>query len=192
MRKTSGISLMILIFLSLCLITFSLLSLSSATADKTLSQKAADRTTEYYSAVNSANDILSKIDAALAQYLLAAEAGTESGETFADTENRTVAGQKSGGVQETAGNQETDDHEAEYLESCASISDIVPEASWTEGKITFSVPVNEDQMLQAELTVTYPQNEDDTLYRITAWETVNTREWTADKSMNVYRLDDIE
>ncbi len=163
MRKTSGISLMILIFLSLCLITFSLLSLSGATADETLSQKAADRTTEYYAAVTSANDILAEIDAALARYLKAAESGEEAAE-----------------------------RENTYLEACASISDTVPEASWKDGKITFSVPVNEDQVLQAGLTVTYPQNEDDTLYRITAWETVNTREWTADKSMDVYRLGDID
>ena len=175
MRKTSGISLMILIFLSLCLITFSLLSLSGATADETLSQKAADRTTEYYAAVTSANDILAEIDAALARYLKAAESGEEA------------AVQEDGSKQEAAGNQET-----AYLEACASISNAISEASWKDGKITFSVPVNEDQVLQAELTVTYPQNEDDTLYRITAWETVNTREWTADKSMDVYRLGDID
>lgn len=73
MRKTSGVSLMLLIFLSLCLITFSLLSLSGATADETLSQKSADRTTQYYAAVTSANEIISRIDAALAGYLKKAE-----------------------------------------------------------------------------------------------------------------------
>ncbi|MCC8065672.1 MAG: hypothetical protein LIO94_01020 [Clostridiales bacterium] len=69
MKKTTGISLMLLIFLSLCLITFSLLSLSGASADQNLSQKAADRTTEYYAAVTTANEILDKIDSQLAAAL---------------------------------------------------------------------------------------------------------------------------
>ena len=150
MRKTSGISLMVLIFLSLCLITFSLLSLSGATADETLSQKAADRTTEYYEAVTAANQLLAKIDMELAGYL-----------------------------------KET---ESAYLEACADISNALPDVSWEDGKILFSVPVNDKQILQVELTVAYPRNESDTLYQITAWETVNTGEWTADRSQNVFRL----
>lgn len=77
MKKTSGISLMVLIFLSLCLITFSLLSLSGATADETLSTQAAERTTAYYAAVSSANETLSLIDRQLAACLKKASAGSE-------------------------------------------------------------------------------------------------------------------
>ena len=69
MRKTSGVSLILLIFLSLCLIVFSLLSLSGAVADETLSSQAADRTTEYYAAVSSSNALLAQIDEQLAEYL---------------------------------------------------------------------------------------------------------------------------
>ena len=64
-----GLSLLVLILLSLCLMTFSLLSLSSSSADEKLSQKTADRTTVYYAASDSANDLLEKIDTALAEYL---------------------------------------------------------------------------------------------------------------------------
>lgn len=66
MRKTAGISLLLLIFLSLCLITFSLLSLSGATADQKLSQKGAERTARYYETVSKANKILAFVD----QYFL--------------------------------------------------------------------------------------------------------------------------
>lgn len=72
-----GISLILLIFLSLCLITFSLLSLSGAAADENLSQRAADRTSVYYQASNRANDILSAIDGHLAEYLLQAETSSD-------------------------------------------------------------------------------------------------------------------
>jgi hypothetical protein len=68
-----GISLLVLIFLSLSLITFSLLSLSGASADESLSQKAADRTTVYYQASNTANELLASIDTCLADYALQAE-----------------------------------------------------------------------------------------------------------------------
>ena len=48
MRRTSGLPLLILIFVSLCLITFSLLSVSESRADQTLGEKMAARTTTYY------------------------------------------------------------------------------------------------------------------------------------------------
>lgn len=64
-----GISLLILILFSLCLVTFSLLSLSGSSADQKLSQKTADRTSVYYQASNDANDLLEKIDRCLAEYL---------------------------------------------------------------------------------------------------------------------------
>lgn len=63
MRKTTGISLLLLIFLSLSLIIFSLLSYSGAQADARLSQKAADHTTEYYQLTDQANQVLAFIDA---------------------------------------------------------------------------------------------------------------------------------
>lgn len=64
-----GLSLLILILLSLCLVTFSLLSLSGSLADEKLSKKTADRTTAYYQASDTANDLLATLDTALAGYL---------------------------------------------------------------------------------------------------------------------------
>ena len=157
MRKTSGVSLMLLIFLSLCLITFSLLSLSGATADETLSQKSADRTTQYYAAVTSANEIISRIDAALAGYLKKAETA--------------------------------DDPKSSYINRCASISALVSEVEWNSDalSITFSVPITENQVIRVSLHPEYPDRTEDTLFHITAFETVNTGEWTPDKSENLYQ-----
>lgn len=58
---STGISTLVLIFVLLCLLTFSVLSLVSANTNKKLSQKSADRTTAYYQAENLANDILIRI-----------------------------------------------------------------------------------------------------------------------------------
>lgn len=72
-----GISLLLLIFLTLCLITFSLLSLSGASADENLSQRAADRTLSYYEASSSANGILAQTGEYLAEYLRKAEESSD-------------------------------------------------------------------------------------------------------------------
>jgi len=54
-----------LIFVLLCLTTFAVLSLVSALADKSLTDRSAQAMTEYYAADGEAEEILGKIDAAL-------------------------------------------------------------------------------------------------------------------------------
>ena len=63
-----GITSFVLIFVMLCLLTFSVLSLATARADLRLSQRSADRTSAYYDAENRANDILLDIISCLEQY----------------------------------------------------------------------------------------------------------------------------
>lgn len=58
---STGTSTLVLIFVLLCLLTFSVLSLASARANMRLSQKSADRTTAYYQAENRANDVLIRV-----------------------------------------------------------------------------------------------------------------------------------
>ena len=55
---STGTTSIVLIFVMLSLLTFSVLSLVSAQADLRLSRKSADRTTDYYEAENRANAIL--------------------------------------------------------------------------------------------------------------------------------------
>ncbi|MDO5145569.1 MAG: hypothetical protein Q4D60_01055 [Eubacteriales bacterium] len=60
-----GVSLIILIFITLCLVTFSVLSLENAVADRRLSEKAAEHTTAYYKASNRVYDRLKVMQEAL-------------------------------------------------------------------------------------------------------------------------------
>lgn len=60
-----GITSVVLIFVMLCLLTFSVLSVVSARADLGLSQKSARRTTAYYESYNSAVEILKEIAACM-------------------------------------------------------------------------------------------------------------------------------
>ncbi|MGN0399780.1 MAG: hypothetical protein ACI4EO_06595 [Blautia sp.] len=61
----TGISSILLIFILLCMITFSVLSYVSARTDYRLSQKTSEHTRAVYQAENQANDILNQIDARL-------------------------------------------------------------------------------------------------------------------------------
>ena len=60
-----GMSSILLIFVVLCLISFSILSIASANADKKLSQKVLDRSVAYYNACNQAEEMLKNIDTEL-------------------------------------------------------------------------------------------------------------------------------
>lgn len=176
MRKTSGVSLMLLIFLSLCLIIFSLLSLSGAVADETLSSQAAERTTEYYAAVTTANNMLARIDEQLAAYLREAEA------------SQNVPAKNSSGDTKTA-----------YLQLCDRIDEDISDITWKDreeggtdsGEISFSVDVDDEQILQIQLDVSYPDSDSDTLYRIRTWKIVNTADWNADNSMRLFRSENL-
>ena len=56
-----GITLVILIFMNLCLIVFSILSLQNAVSDQKLTNKTADYTTAYYDACNDIEENWEKI-----------------------------------------------------------------------------------------------------------------------------------
>lgn len=60
-----GLPSIMLIFVVLCLISFGVLSLVSANADRKLSQKVLDRSAAYYNACNLAEEKLCEIDTAL-------------------------------------------------------------------------------------------------------------------------------
>ena len=195
MRKTSGVSLMLLIFLSLCLIVFSLLSLSlsGAVADETLSSQAADRTTEYYAAVTSANALLAQIDEQLAAYLREIDAENTSGNV-----EKTDTKSNSGNVEKTDTENNSDDvkkadtarQEAAYLQLCSQIGEDIPGVSLEDGALAFSVGIDDDQILQIRLDIPYPSSDDDPLYRIHTWRVVNTNDWNADNSMHLFRSKD--
>lgn len=160
MRKSTGISLLLLIFLSISLLTFSLLSLSSAQTDKTLGQKSADRTVEYYAADSQANRILAQIDQQLADLLLLAEADPNPEETFLSSISSIPP----------------------------SLSAVSWTESSAENQLSFTVPVKEGQVLQAELLICYPKEAQDSMYRIQTWKILNTDVWTADTNQHLYRL----
>jgi hypothetical protein len=68
----TGSSSILLIFVILCLVSFAVLSIVSANADKKLSSRVSERATAYYEACNQAEEVLSSIDAELIKAYAAA------------------------------------------------------------------------------------------------------------------------
>lgn len=193
MRKTSGLSLLLLIFLSLCLITFSLLSVSEASADRNLSRKSADRTTEYYAAVTAANERLADIDALLAEYLRQAEAAENPSKTYLALCGH-LSEELPGLTWKQTFNCGTAD--ARATKSNADESVITETQTYgsrmtgaqisASGTVSFTVPVTDGQILLADLLIAWPESEDDPLYQITSWKIVNTKDWHPDTSQHLY------
>ena len=162
MRKTSGLSLLLLIFLSLCLVTFSLLSVSESSADKKLSEKAAQHTTDYYNALSRANETLAKIDEALSGYAKDAASSDSPAKTYLKS-CASIADVVSGVSWKRTGND--------------------------TGTISFQTAITDRQSLQCELAIRWPDADDDTLYEITRQQAVNTSDWTPDTSQKLYQPD---
>ena len=70
-KKTSyppiiiGTSFMLVLFIILCMVVFAILSLSTTMKDFHYSSKTAERTTDYYNANNTAEEVLMQIDSIL-------------------------------------------------------------------------------------------------------------------------------
>ncbi|MCD7954548.1 MAG: hypothetical protein LUG93_02075 [Lachnospiraceae bacterium] len=188
MKRTAGISLMLLIFLSLCLITFSLLSLSGANADEKLSQNSADRTTEYYAAVTEANEILSEVDARLADAFLEAQGSEDPEQTYFEAcAEITISGvDLEWTMNENSADENVIDSGSDSSDEAAENenAESIEEISYT---LSYNVEMSDDQHLHMELSVTWPTSGSDTLYRVISQQVVSTQDWSADTSQNLYQ-----
>ena len=73
-----GISLIILIFMDICLAAFAVLSLENAVSDYSLSKKTAVHTTQYYKAVNKVQEQLAKKNKELREEAAAEENSSQT------------------------------------------------------------------------------------------------------------------
>ena len=145
-----GSSLLLVIFLVLCLVTFATLSLSSARSDYSFSSRAAQRRTDYYQACNVAEDVLAQVDAILVKSADRPAGGSdESRDWMKNLDFAQING-------------------AEFDAVRLKIM-YDPEAA----ALSYQIPVNENQALEVRLVLT--PDRDEGYYEIKKWQLVNTR-----------------
>lgn len=166
-----GISLLILIFITLSLLTFSVLSLENAVADRRMSEKAAEHTSDYYAAVG-------RVQERLAEYMeTARENGPAAGEqvTF---EEEVSAGQRLVVTIRLTGEEDTDgapDGENETEPAAPDEDDDAAAAPDGENETEAAAP-NGDKDVSAALG-----------YEVTQWQLQSDEEWEPDRSLDVYQ-----
>ena len=75
-----GTASLMMIFIVLCMVTFAVLSLSSAIGDARPGERMAEHTREYYDGCNQAQELLAAADAVFSQAFQ--EAGTDAGQYY--------------------------------------------------------------------------------------------------------------
>ena len=156
-----GITSFVLIFVMLCLLTFSVLSLATARADLKLSQRSAERTLADYDAENRANDVLMNIISCLEDCLDAEDSGTESSGSSFYAQVR------------------------EQLEGQDGIS------FDSERVLRYAVALEEEQLLCVSLELSHEPYGDGSHYRILEWRTESTHEWGTDESLPLLDADSL-
>ncbi len=166
-----GSSSLLVIFLVLCLVTFAILSLSSARSDYSFSEKMALHKQEYYEASERAEIVVSEIDEML--YNISNEVDL-SGQVKLINKN---------------------DASEEIFEYLTMVSTALSEVQMeeiplqleqlqTDGIVSFQVPAGEDQALVVELQIT-DYREHSNYYEIKTWKIINTGSWEEEQPLNL-------
>lgn len=156
-----GSSLLLVIFLVLCLVTFATLSLSSARSDYGFSSRLAERKTDYYRASSQAETILDQIDTVLA------EAYKNARGTYYSTVEKKLSA----------------------LTPVVDTDDVVLELNISAEKpsVSYQVPVNDKQFLSVVLELLPADKEEAGFYRVTQWKVVSQAEWNGDNTLKLIK-----
>lgn len=167
-----GSASLLVIFLILCLVTFAILSLSSAKSDYSFSERLAAHKTVYYEASSKAEEILDEIDKILADNAASCyknKGANLSASAFLASYTQTVQDVLDGTKLQ------------EITLSCQPEEDTL--------RISYQVPAGEKQSLQVELGVTNPLQEE-FYYQVLSWKLVTTQNWEGDNSLHLISISD--
>ena len=190
-----GISLIILIFMNICLAAFAVLSLENAISDYSLSKKTATHTTQYYNAVNKVQEQLAEKNQELREKAIAAEKA-ESKKTKAENRQKKIktqtagtqntqkkVGTKTTGIQNTQKKIDTKTIETQNAQKKTETKAAENQNIQSQIKLTETVSKSQQLVvtLQLKETQKYPQ------YYIAKWQLCSSEDWQADDSLDVYQ-----
>ena len=156
-----GASSLLVIFLILCLVTFAILTLTSAKSDADFAEKLAHHKMNYYAACNTAESTLDKIDAVLADAWQLS--GTDTAAVFTEIETQLTA-----------------------LDSREQLQ-LSMDFTQSEPTISYAVAIDDKQNLCVTLTLAAAPAKGEAYYRISQWQVQSSGKWKGDQTLNLMK-----
>lgn len=154
-----GASSLLVIFLILCLVTFAILTLTSAKSDADFAEKLAHHKTNYYAACNTAESTLDEIDAVLAD----AWQLSDTAAVFTEIETQLAA-----------------------LNSREQLQ-LSMDFTQSEPTVSYAVAIDDKQNLCVTLTLAAAPAKGEAYYRISQWQVQSSGEWNGDQTLNLMK-----
>ena len=185
-----GASSLLVIFLILCLVTFAILTLTSAKSDADFAEKLAHHKTNYYAACNTAESTLDEIDAVLADAWQLSDTDTSKNSINNDSSQPDSTSNDSSQPDSTSSDTAAVFTEIEtQLTALDSREQLQLSMDFTQSEptISYAVAIDDKQNLCVTLTLTTAPAKGEAYYRISQWQVQSSGEWKGDQTLNLMK-----
>ena len=185
-----GASSLLVIFLILCLVTFAILTLTSAKSDADFAEKLAHHKMNYYAACNTAESTLDKIDAVLADAWQLSDTDTGKNSINNDSSQPDSTSNDSSQPDLTSSDAAAVFTEIETqliaLDSREQLQ-LSMDFTQSEPTISYAVAIDDKQNLCVTLTLAAAPAKGEAYYRISQWQVQSSGEWKGDQTLNLMK-----
>lgn len=185
-----GASSLLVIFLILCLVTFAILTLTSAKSDADFAEKLAHHKMNYYAACNTAESTLDKIDAVLADAWQLSDTDTGKNSINNDSSQPDSTSNDSSQPDLTSSDAAAVFIEIEtQLTALDSREQLQLSMDFTQSEptISYAVAIDDKQNLCVTLTLAAAPAKGEAYYRISQWQVQSSGEWKGDQTLNLMK-----
>lgn len=185
-----GASSLLVIFLILCLVTFAILTLTSAKSDADFAEKLAHHKMNYYAACNTAESTMDEIDAILADAWQLSDTDTSKNSINNDSSQPDSTSNDSSQPDLTSSDTATVFTEIEtQLTALDSREQLQLSMDFTQSEptISYTVAIDDKQNLCVTLTLTAAPAKGEAYYRISQWQVQSSGEWKGDQTLNLMK-----
>lgn len=185
-----GASSLLVIFLILCLVTFAILTLTSAKSDADFAEKLAHHKTNYYTACNTAESTLDEIDAVLADAWQLSDTDTSKNSTNNDSSQPDSTSSDSSQSDSTSSDTAAVFTEIEtQLTALNSREQLQLSMDFTQSEptVSYAVDIDDKQNLCVTLTLAAAPAKGEAYYRISQWQVQSSGEWNGDQTLNLMK-----
>ena len=185
-----GASSLLVIFLILCLVTFAILTLTSAKSDADFAEKLAHHKMNYYAACNTAESTLDEIDAILADAWQLSDTDTGKNSINNDSSQPDSTSNDSSQPDLTSNDTAAVFTEIEtQLTALDSREQLQLSMDFTQSKptISYAVAIDDKQNLCVTLTLAAAPAKGEAYYRISQWQVQSSGEWKGDQTLNLMK-----